>query len=42
MKFAAWAVMVCILEDPHEERYKAASKTAPTAKEEMDMHGMIY
>ena len=42
MKMAAWAVMVCILEGPHEERYEAASKTAPTAKEERDVHGMIY
>lgn len=42
MKMAAWAVMVCILEDLHEERYKAASKTAPTGKEEMDIHEAIY
>lgn len=40
MKSAVWAVVVCILEEPNEERYEAASKTAPTAKEEMDMHGI--
>lgn len=33
MKLAAWAVVVCVLEDPHEERYEAASKTAPTARD---------
>lgn len=34
--------MVCVLEDPHKERYKAASKAAPVDKEEMGMHGMSY
>jgi len=42
MKLAAWAVMVCILEDPHEQRHQAASKTAPAAKEETGVHRMIY
>lgn len=42
MKFAVWAVMVCVLEAPYEQRYEAASKTAPTAREEMDRHGMSY
>lgn len=27
--------MVCVLEDPHKERYKATSKAAPVDKEEI-------
>lgn len=42
MKLTVWAVVVCILEDLYEQRYEAASKTAPTAKEEMNMCGMRY
>lgn len=42
MKLAVWAVMICILEAPYEQRYEAASKTAPTAKEEMDRHEISY
>lgn len=38
---AARAVVICILEDLHKERHEAASKAAPGAKEEMDMHRMI-